>query len=132
MNLRQKIALSLCVFYLVSVIGLAISLHFCGSNLSDIGLAKTAKCGMCTSEKKEVKGDHCCKSTSLEVKITDSHQGGAKVSLPEDFSLALFLSPMLSQYLAALFPRIFGKIADKAPPLSARQALHVLHCVFRN
>lgn len=132
MNLRQKLALGLCVFYLVSVIGLAISLHFCGSNLSDIRLAETAKCGMCTSEKKEVKGDPCCKSTSFEVKITDSHQTGAKVSLPQDFSLALFLSPVLSQYFAKLFPRIFGKIADKAPPLSARQALYVLHCVFRN
>jgi hypothetical protein len=132
MNLRQKLALGLCVFYLVSVIGLAISLHFCGDKLSDVGLAKTAKCGMCSSEKKDVKGDHCCDDTSLEVKITDSHQTGAKVTLPQDFSLALFLSPILSQYFASLLPHLYSKIADKAPPLSARQALYVLHCVYRN
>ena len=36
MKLKQKIALSLAVLYAVSVIGFALSLHFCGGKLANV------------------------------------------------------------------------------------------------
>ncbi|MDB5019791.1 MAG: hypothetical protein JWQ28_918 [Pedobacter sp.] len=132
MKLRQKSALALCVFYVLSVIGLAVSLHFCDNNLSSISLADTAKCTSCGADKKVTKADHCCKNTSLEVKVKDSHQAVSKVSLPENYSISLFLGPIISQFISAVFPRTFSMIAGKAPPLSARQALYIFNCVFRN
>jgi hypothetical protein len=132
MKLRQKSALALCVFYVLSVIGLAVSLHFCGNNLSSISLADSAKCGSCGAEKKVSVANHCCKTTSLEVKVKDSHQAVGKVSLPENYSISLFFGPIISQFIAAVFPRTFSMVAGKAPPLSARQALYIYHCVFRN
>jgi hypothetical protein len=132
MKLRQKSALALCVFYVLSVIGLAISLHFCCDNLSSISLAGNAKSTACVEGKKVAKTDHCCKTTSLEVKVKDSHQAVSKVSLPENYSISLFLGPIISQFVSAIFPRTFSLIAGKAPPLSARQALYIINCVFRN
>jgi hypothetical protein len=132
MKLRQKSAIALCVFYVLSVIGLAVSLHFCGDNLSSVALASTAKCGMCGAEMKVVKADHCCKNTFLEVKVKDSHQAITKVSLPGNYPISLFLGPMLSHTALTILPKVISWIAGKAPPRSARLALHVFNCVFRN
>jgi hypothetical protein len=132
MKMRQKSAIALCIFYVLSVIGLAVSLHFCGDNLSSIGLANTAKCGMCASDMKVVKKDHCCKNTFLEVKVKDSHQAIAKVSLPQNYPISLFLAPMVSRGIFAISSRTFSRIAGKAPPFSIRQALYLFNCVFRN
>lgn len=136
MKMRQKSALVLCLFYVLSVIGIAVSMHFCGDNLSSVSLAGSAKCSVCGAEKvaanKTSKADHCCKTTSLEVKVKDSHQGVSKVSLPENYSISLFLGPIVSQFIAAIFPRTLSMLAGKAPPLSARQALYIFNCVYRN
>jgi len=132
MKLRQKSALILCFLYVFSVVGLAISLHFCGETLSSVSLAQSAKCAMCTSGKKVSTTDHCCKNTSLEVKVKDSHQAVGKVSLPKNYSISLFFGPVLSHFISTIFPRAFSNIAGKAPPLSARQALYIYNCVFRN
>jgi hypothetical protein len=132
MKLRQKSAIVLCVFYVLSVIGLALSLHFCGDTVSSVELAGTAKCTMCGKSEKPVKGDHCCKNTILEVKVKDAHQSIAKLNLPESYPITLFLQPGTSAAILAPIARTFSKIAGKAPPLSARIALHLLNCVFRN
>ena len=130
--MRQNIAFGLSIFYLLSVIGIALSLHFCGGDLSSVRLAAKAKCGMCTADDKTQDGDHCCKNTSVEAKITDSHQSGSSINLPADFGFTLFLAPIISQYLEALLPNFISKAVNKAPPLSARQALYAFNCVFRN
>lgn len=130
--MRQNIAFGLSIFYLLSVIGIALSLHFCGGDLSSVRLASKAKCGMCTADEKAQKGDHCCKNTSVDAKVTDSHESGSSVNLPSDFGFTLFLAPIISEYLEVLLPKFLSKAVNKAPPLSARQALHAFNCVFRN
>jgi hypothetical protein len=132
MKMRQNIAFGLSIFYLISVIGIALSLHFCAGDLSSVRLATKAKCGMCKGDEKDQKADHCCKNTAVDAKVTDSHQGSVKVSLPDDFGLSLFLAPFISQYLEGLLPKFFSKAVNKAPPFSARQALYAFNCVFRN
>jgi hypothetical protein len=132
MKMRQNIAFGLSIFYLLSVIGIALSLHFCSGDLSSLRLATKAKCSMCKADEKAQKEDHCCKNTAVDAKITDSHQSGSSVTLPTDFGFTLFLAPIISQYLEALLPRFLSKVENKAPPLSARQALYAFNCVFRN
>ncbi len=130
--MRQNIALGLSIFYLLSVIGVALSLHFCSGDLSSVRIASKAKCGMCKADQKAQDSDHCCKNTAFEAKVTDSHQSGSKVDLPTDFGFTLFLAPIISQYLEALLPQFLSKALNKAPPLSARQALYAFNCVYRN
>lgn len=134
MKLKQKIALSLAVFYAVSVMGLALSLHFCGDKLENVKLfSNEISCKFCKdipAEKK--KDDGCCKNTQVTVKVKDSHQIEAQTQMPKLFSIQLFLHPPVLEFLSNITPAFFNKITNKAPPLSLGVALHVFNCIFRN
>lgn len=134
MKLRRKIAYGLCVFYLLSVIGIALSLHFCSGKLSSVDFAAETACKMCKGDesKKLAKDDTCCKNHKVEAKVTDKHQVGEKVNMPKNFSITLFLAPIIADYFQSLLPTLFSSIENKAPPLSSRISLHVFNCVFRN
>jgi hypothetical protein len=132
MKMKQKIAMGLCVFYLVSVIGLAVSVHFCAGKLSSVRFIETAKCKACAKDSKIAKSHSCCKTTSVDVKIKDSHQAGAKVKLPDNFSLQLFLGTHLTYVFKAMLPKFLRLAENKAPPLSSIISLHLFNCVFRN
>lgn len=130
MKFRQKIAFGLCLFYIVSVIGIAVSLHFCGGKLSSMHFTQTAKCGACKEDVKAEK-HNCCKNTEVQSKVDDSHEAGFKVKLPKDFSIDLFLVPFIADLFKSVLPRLFAK-SSEAPPISARLSLNTLNCVFRN
>lgn len=132
MKLRQKIALSLCTFYLVSVIGIALSLHFCGGNLADVQFSAREHCKGCKAAEKQDTGKDCCKNTAVDARIKDSHESGSKVSVPKNYGFTLFLAPFLSEMIRTVLPGLFSRKAEEAPPLSSRVSLYVYHCVFRN
>lgn len=132
MKLRQKLTLGLCAFYLMSIIGIALNMHFCGGELSSVRFSETAKCGACKGAEKMKKSSSCCKDTAVEAKVKDSHEAGVKVAVPKDFSLELFLGPLISDALHVILPNLFSKAENKAPPLSSVLSLHAFNCVFRN
>ncbi|MET3113122.1 hypothetical protein AAKU52_000843 [Pedobacter sp. CG_S7] len=134
MKMRQKIAYGLCAFYLLSVMGIALSLHFCGNKLSSVDFTKKVNCNVCKSmgNEKMAKKDNCCKNTTVESKITDQHQSASNVDLPTNFSIALLFTPMIAEFLQSILPGLFTKIANKAPPLSTKTSLHLFNCFFRN
>jgi hypothetical protein len=133
MKLKQKIALYMAVFYAVSVMGLALSLHFCGGKLENVKLfSNEVSCKFCKDIPAEKKDDGCCKNTQVTVKVKDSHQTEAQIQVPKLFSIQLFLHLPVLEFLSDITPVFFSKIANKAPPLSSRVALHIFNCVFRN
>ncbi|MNI60547.1 hypothetical protein D3C87_852910 [compost metagenome] len=133
MKLKQKIALSLAVFYAVSVMGLALSLHFCGGKLANVKIfSNEVSCKFCKEIPAEKKDDGCCKNTQVTVKVKDSHQAEAQIQMPKLFSIQLFIHPPVPEFISNISPDFFSKISNKAPPLSARVALHVFNCIFRN
>lgn len=132
MKLRQKTALGFCAFYLISVIGVALSLHFCGGNLSAIHFTASAQCWGCKGAERKAESDKCCKNTTVDAKIKDSHQSGQKVSLPKDFGIQLFLFSILLEAPKDILRKLYSKIENKAPPFSARFSLFAFNCVFRN
>jgi len=134
MKLKQKIALSLAVFYTVSVMGLALSLHFCGGKLENVKLfSNEVSCKFCADIPAEkIKDDGCCKNTQVTVKVKDSHQTAAKVEMPKLFSIKLFIHPPVLEFISNITPAFFSKISNKAPPLSSRVTLHIFNCIFRN
>jgi hypothetical protein len=131
-KVSQKIAMALCVFYLISVIGVAMSMHFCSGKLSSVKIASTAKCGACKGAKPTKESHDCCKNTSVDAKIKDSHEPGFKIQLPKDFSIQLFLIKDIISQLVATPSRFFARNYSKAPPLSSIVSLHIYNCVFRN
>lgn len=132
MKLKQKLALGLCAFYLISVIGVALSLHFCGGSLSSVHFTQTAKCKGCVAAEKKAESDSCCKNTSVDAKIKDSHESGSALSLPKNFSIQLFFFPLIWEVVGDILPNLFSRIENKAPPFSARFSLYAYNCVFRN
>ena len=132
MKLQQKIAMALCALYLISMIGVAMNMHFCSGKLSDVSFKKTAGCGACKGEGKLAKSNDCCKNTTVQAKIKDSHKAGNKVNLPQDFSVELFFGSVISEIFKIVLPNTAGTSENKAPPLSAILSLHIFNCVFRN
>ncbi|MES2417674.1 MAG: hypothetical protein V4541_05770 [Bacteroidota bacterium] len=133
MKLKQKLALGLGVFYLFSVIGIALSMHFCGGSLASVSVYKTSTaCNLCKEEPINKKDDTCCKNTHVEVKIKDSHQAESLVKLPKAFSILAFFPPRISELFTQYLPVFFSETAQEAPPRTPSVSLQVLHCVFRN
>ena len=124
--------MALCVFYLISMIGVAMNMHFCSGKLSEVSFKKAAGCGACKADEKVGKGNECCKNTVVHAKIKDSHKAGDKISLPQDFSIELFFGSVVSELFKLILPNTSGANENKAPPLSAIFSLHILNCVFRN
>ena len=132
MKIKQKIAMGLCLFYLFSVIGIAVSMHYCSGKLSAVRLMESAKCAACKKGEKVGASHNCCKTTDLEVKVKDSHQAGLKVKLPNDFGVALFQQFKFTEIFTAFLSGLIRLSENKAPPLSSVISLHLYHCVFRN
>jgi len=132
MSLKQKLAISLCAFYVISVIGVALSLHFCGGKLAAVSAinAKVA-CKYCKAEPLAQKENDCCKNTKVDLKVKDSHQVESVVKLPKLFSIDVFFNETVQNVLGKFLPALFNKLENKAPPKSG-VALHVMNCVFRN
>ncbi len=119
MSLKQKLALSLCTFYLFSVIGVALSLHFCGGKLASISATSAkAVCKYCKAEPIAPKDDNCCKNTKVDIKVKDSVD-------------AIIYAPFHA-VLDYFVPNYFNKLENKAPPKITGVALHIMNCVFRN
>jgi len=134
MKLKQKIALSLAVMYAVSVIGFALSLHFCGGKLENVKLFNgEVSCKFCKEiPADKLKNDNCCKNTQVKVQVKDSHQIEAQTQMPKLFTVQLFLHPAIVDFVANITPQFLNRISNKAPPLSTWLSLHIFNCIFRN
>lgn len=133
MKLKQKLALGLSAFYMMSVIGVALSVHFCGGKLASVSFfTNEVACKYCKAEPVAKKDDACCKNTKVEVKVKDNHKAESSFKLPKLFSLEIFLGNRLTDFFLPYFPAFFSSAENKAPPKSSSVSLHVLNCVFRN
>ena len=132
MSFKQKSAFILCAIYAFSVIGIALSIHFCGGKLADVALyANKTACKICKTEPVDKADDNCCKNTTLEAKITDSHKTESSFKLPNVFSLESYLPKNLSEIFKPFFPKFFPQLENKQPPPLSGVSMRVLYAVFR-
>lgn len=132
MVFKQKSALVLCVLYAFSIIGIALSIHFCGGKLAEVALfANKTSCKYCITEPVNKADDDCCKNIKVEAKITDSHQTEVTFKLPKLFSLDTYLPSNVIEIFSPFFPKFFTQLAYKAPPPLLGVRLNVLYAVFR-
>ncbi|MDQ7949757.1 MAG: hypothetical protein REI78_05675 [Pedobacter sp.] len=133
MSFKQKLALGLCTFYLFSVIGVALSMHFCGGKLASVAINSTkTECKFCKTEAPDKSDDGCCKNTKVEVKVKDSHQSQSSFKLPKLFSFEALAHVHVFERFVQASSFFRSKIENKAPPSPCHVARHVLNCVFRN
>lgn len=133
MKLKQKLAIGLCAFYIFSVIGFALSMHFCGGKLAAVAInSDKATCKFCKTAPVEKNDDGCCKNTKFEVKVKDNHQTSTSFKLPKLFSVDLFFQPNFINLVKIDVPFFFTKLVNKAPPKTSSVALYIFNCIFRN
>lgn len=133
MVFKQKSALVLCAIYTFSIIGIALSIHFCGGKLADVALYENkTSCKYCKDEPVDKADDGCCTNTKIEAKIKDNHQAQSIFKLPKVFSLDTYLPSRISEIFKPFFPKFFSQLENKAPPPISGVAIRVLYCVFRN
>jgi len=119
----------LTMLYIVTVVGFALNLHYCGSQVASVKInAPATNCGMDKAAEKM----KCCKDTQLKVKVDDAHQAEETSVLAKVFGFELphfnfdnlFFSPQLST---------FQKYFNKAPPDEPTPciAAFIKNCIFR-
>ena len=63
--MKKAISISLCLIFLVSVMGMTLNAHYCGSNFKSVSLVKQ---GCCCGDEQE---NDCCKNEVTYIKIKD-------------------------------------------------------------
>ncbi|MEJ5962353.1 HYC_CC_PP family protein [Pedobacter immunditicola] len=112
MKTRNKIAIGLGFFYLLSVTGVALNLHFCSNELSSVHFTQKADCNTYKPANNQLlaKKDTRQKSTTAEAKCADGQETAAKKDADERFSVASFFTPVIGKFMEYLMPGLFFKI----------------------
>lgn len=97
--MKKLVVLLLLPLYLLSVPGLAYSLHFCGKALTSFSFAQKAK-KSCPCKKSQSPSD-CCDDQQVNTQTDDSLQTAAAFKL--DAPKLAVLTVLLPQLLARLF-----------------------------
>lgn len=112
MRTRKKIAIGLCSFYLLSVTGIALNLHFCSNELSSVNFTQKADCIACKPAGNHhlAKKDTCQKNTTAEANPADQQKPSAKKDDQEGFNVASFFTPLIGEFIRFLMPGLSYRI----------------------
>jgi hypothetical protein len=113
--------------YIVSIVGLSINLHYCGTKLAQVQF-RSQEIRACCSEKVE-KTAHCCKNQAVTYKVKDQHLGNSSIHVP---SLITALSTNREASIGYTNVTNVDKYAftlQKPPPNNISKG--VLYSVFR-
>jgi hypothetical protein len=109
---KKSVASLLILLYTGTVMGFALTVHYCGNIRASVKVNETAKnCGM----NKMAGKMKCCKDSRLDVKVKDSHQQAGS-------SFLVKITPVeISQLFDANFlfpaqPLVAGQLSGRAPP----------------
>ena len=111
MKTRNKIAIGLCSFYLLSVTGIALNLHFCSNELSSVNFTQKANCIACEPVGNHLlaKKDTCQNNHTVEAKCADEQETSANKDSRNGFSVASFFTPVIGEFMEYLMPGLFFK-----------------------
>ncbi len=80
--------LFLTFLYAIAVIGISLSVHYCGKRINSVSLGiETKKC--CCGDKKEDKKG-CCTTKTFSAKVTDTHQPASQLRVAPPIATNLF------------------------------------------
>jgi hypothetical protein len=124
---KRALSLIFLGFYIVSIVGLSINLHYCGKKLAQVQfLSKEIRA--CCSEKVE-KTAKCCKNQAVTFKVKDHHLGNSSMYVP---AFIVFLSTnqeVNTDYTKVVNTDKYAFTLQKPPPNNISK--EVLYSVFR-
>lgn len=127
--LKRSGAISLTMLYIVTVLGFALNLHYCGTQISSVNInAPAVECSMAKIPGKM----KCCKDSQLQVKVKDAHQAEPESVLAKVFGFEL---PRLSfdNIFLSTQHTLLEKLFDRSPPDEPAEniASFIKNCIFR-
>lgn len=129
--IKRLTTLFLTKVYIVTVLGFALNLHYCGDVLASVRVNVPAK--SCKSI--AVKKMKCCSDKQVDVKVKDAHQGESPSILSKIFAFEL---PEISfgGYFLSAQKELLHKLSGNAPPAppppsSGKASQYIKNCSLR-
>ena len=128
--IKRIAVLSLLLVYLSTTAGFALSLHFCGTKISNIRINQSSQ-KPCCSKETETKPDNCCKDKQIKIKISDQQQTIQSAKIPVVSNLDLFIIPegILSSTSNTFIS--ISRLSYRGPPVASDIPLTIQNCIFR-
>jgi hypothetical protein len=114
-------------FYVLSIVGLSLNFHYCGTKLAQVQF-QVREIRACCSEKVE-KTAKCCKNRVVNYKVKDHHLGNSSIYVPV---LIVFLpsnQEVNTGYTKVVNTDKYAFTLQKPPPNNISK--EVLYSVFR-
>ncbi len=127
--IRKLAILSLLLLYLGTSAGFALSLHFCGKEISDIRLNHQEKKSCCKNEENST--DRCCKDKHISVKISDEQHHAQSAKIPAVSCTALFTATYNPFIPEPGSPAKLQARSFRGPPATDPVPLTIKNCNFR-
>jgi len=124
---KRALSLVFVGFYVLSIVGLSLNFHYCGTKLAQVQL-QSQEIRACCSEKVE-KTAKCCKNRVVNYKVKDHHLGNSSMYVP---AFIVFLSTnqdVNTGYTKVVNTDKYAFKLQKPPPNNISKG--VLYGVFR-
>jgi hypothetical protein len=129
--IKRLTTLFLTKVYIITALGFALNLHYCGDVLASVKINGPTK--SCKSV--VVKKMKCCSDKQLDVKVKDAHQGESPSILSKIFAFELPEISFGDYFLSAqkeLLQKLSGCHPPPPPPASSGKAAeYIKNCSLR-
>lgn len=128
--IKRYSAMFMAKMYLITALGFALNLHFCGKVLAGVTIDHPAK--TCTAS---VTPRKCCKEKQVDVKIKDSHQAESPSLMMKLFGFEISKIPF-GDFVFSAQQALLDKLNATPPPPppsppSGKEAQYIKNCSLR-
>ena len=124
---KKTFSLVFVGFYMLSIVGLSLNFHYCGTRLAQVQF-QSQEIRACCSEKVE-KTAKCCKNQAITYKVKDQHLGNSSIHVPDLIAVLLIKQEVNTGYTKAVNTTKYTYTLQKPPPNTISKG--VLFSVFR-
>jgi hypothetical protein len=126
--LKRSGAFLLTLLYIVTVVGFAVNLHYCGKLITAVKIDAPVK--NCMGSQTPMK---CCKNKHIDIKIKDAHETGSPSFLSKILSCQLIRLPFTHYSLFApkvvdLEKSVYKNPHERSPD---KTPAFITNCTFR-
>lgn len=124
---KRAVSLVFVGFYVLSIVGLSLNFHYCGTKLAQVQF-QSQEIRACCSEKVE-KTAKCCKNQAITYKVKDQHLGNSSIHVPDLIAVLLIKQDVNTGYTKVVNTDKYAFKLQKPPPNNISKG--VLYGVFR-
>ena len=124
---KKTFSLVFVGFYMLSIVGLSLNFHYCGTRLAQVQF-QSQEIRACCSEKVE-KSAKCCENQAVTYKVKDRHLGNSSTYVPAFIIFLATNHEVNTGYTKAVNTTKYTYTLQKPPPNTISKG--VLYGVFR-